>query len=207
MTPSPENDAARILTIAHAVFGDLRALLLAMPDELLDRAPAAGEWSVRQTMEHTIRVERSYRANCEYALVRIEDQPVGMPDERRPVADPADTAGDAHAIVRALSRRRAETDAALAGIDDASLERPTQYGPLDDDFDVDVRFRLHRFAVHLAEHTQQVEKTLRALGQGDTDARAYVRRLSALRARHERRSAPELIARLDGAIAQVAASL
>jgi len=178
-----------------------------MPDELLDRPPADGEWSVRQTMEHTIRVERSYRANCEYALVRSEDQPVGMPADRRPVADPADTAGDARAIVRALSRRRAETDAALAGADDAALARRSHYGPVDDDFEIDVRFRLHRFAVHLAEHTHQVEKTLRALGQRDGDARSYVRRLSVLRARHERRSPPDVLARLDGAIAQVAASV
>ena len=202
-TPTPTNDAARILTIAQAVFGDLRGLLVAVPDALLDREPAPGEWSVRQVMAHTIRVERSYRANCEYALVRRDDEPVGMPDERRPVADPADTAGDALAIAGALSRRRAETDASLAGADAAALASRTEYGPLDDDFQVDVRFRLHRFAVHLAEHTQQIDKTVRALGQRETDPQAYVRQISILRARHERRSPREVLARLDGAIADV----
>jgi hypothetical protein len=181
--PTPTNDASRILTIANAAFGELRGLLVAVPDALVDREPAPGEWSVRQTMEHAIRVERSYRANCEYALTRGEGEPVAMPAERRPQADPADTAGDALAI---------------------ALVKPTRYGPVDTAFDVDVRFRLHRFAVHLAEHTHQVDKTLRALGQRETDAQAYVRRLSVLRGRHERRSSPDVRARLDAAAADIA---
>ncbi len=201
-TPSAATDAERILTIAQAVFGDLRGLLLAVPDALLDREPAPGEWSIRQVMEHAIRVERSYRANGEYALARRDAEPIGMPAARRPAADPADTAGDALALVRSLARRRAETDAALAHLDAAELARPTQYGPADDVFQVDVRFRLHRFAVHLAEHARQVDKTVRALGQRETDPQAYVRRISVLRARHERRSGPHVLARLDGAIAE-----
>ena len=203
-TPTPTNDAARILTIANAAFGDLRGLLLAVPEALVDREPAAGEWSVRQTMEHAIRVERSYRARCEYALRRREDEPVEMPDELRPDPDPADTAGDALAIALAFARRRAETDASLGVLDAAALARPTQYDPVDESFDVDLRFRLHRFAVHIAEHAQQVAKTLRALTGPEPDAQAYVRRISVLRARHERRSSLELRARLDAAAADVA---
>lgn len=202
-TPTPTNDAARILTIAQAAFGDLRGLLLAVPDALVDSAPAPGEWSVRQTIEHAIRVERSYRANCLYALTRKDDEPVAMPADRRPQADPADTSGDALAITLAFARRRGETDAALAQLDASSLERPTRYGPVDVSFDVDLRFRLHRFAVHLVEHTQQVDKTLRALGQRESDAQSYVRHLSVLRARHERRSPSEVRARLDAAAADV----
>lgn len=203
-TPSAATDAERILTIAHSAFGDLRGLLLAVPDPLLDREPAPGEWTVRQILEHAIRVERSYRANCEYALARRDDEPVGMPAERRPAADPADTAGDAVAMIQALARRRAETDASLAHLDTAALARPTQYGPVGVAFPVDVRFRLHRFAVHLAEHARQVDNTLRALGQRETDPQAYVRRISILRARHERRSPREVQARLDRAVAEVA---
>lgn len=201
---TPTNDAERILTIANAAFGDLRGLLVAVPAELIDREPAPGEWSVRRTMEHAIRVERSYRANCEYALTRRDEEPVAMPAERRPEADPADTGGDALAIALALGCRRAETDAALAHLDAAALARPTRYGPLDEAFDVDVRFRLHRFAVHLVEHGHQVEKTLRALGQRGTDAQAYVRAISVIRARHERRSPQDVLARLDSALRAVA---
>ena len=215
-TASPANEAERILVLAQRAFGDLRGLLLAVPDTLLDREPATlaplaepgalprGEWTIRQTMEHTIRVERSYRANTQHALLRQDDDPLTLPDERRPKPDPADIAGDALAIARALARRRAETDHALGGTDAAQLGRPTQWAAVDEEFDVDVRFRLHRFGAHLVEHTQQVDKTLRQLGQMETDAQAYVRQISIIRARHERRSPESVRARLDAQVEAVA---
>ena len=45
--------------------------------------------------------------------------------------------------------------------------------------DVDVRFRLHRFAGHIAEHTVQCEKTLSALGWRPTEGRRIVRPVAA----------------------------
>jgi hypothetical protein len=47
-------------------------------------------------------------------------------------------------------------------------------------YDVDVRFRLHRFAAHVAEHTIQCEKTLAALDWRPTEGRRIARRLGAL---------------------------
>ena len=47
-------------------------------------------------------------------------------------------------------------------------------------FDVDVRFRLHRFAAHQIEHGIQCEKTLAVLGAPMTEGRRIVRRLTAL---------------------------
>ena len=196
---TPTNEADRILSLAQRAFGDLRGLLLAAPDALLDREPAPGEWPIRHTMEHAISVERSYRANTQHALLRRDDEPLVLPPDRRPKPDPADTAGDALAMVRALARRRAETDAALARTEAVELSRPSEWGS----FAVDVRFRLHRFGAHLVEHTQQVEKTLRALGQGETDAQAYVRQISIIRARHERRSSEAVRKRLDEALTAV----
>lgn len=204
LTATPLNEADRILVLAQRAFGDLRGLLLAVPDALLDREPAAGEWSIRKTMEHTTRVERSYRANTQHALLRRNDEPLTLPEDRRPKADAADTAGDALAMVIALARRRAETDAALGGTDASELSRPSRWAAVDVEFDVDVRFRLHRFGAHLVEHTQQIEKTLRALGQDETDAQAYVRQLSIIRARHERRSTEAVRERLDEAVTALA---
>jgi DinB family protein len=202
---SPVSEADRILTLAQRAFGDLRGLLLAVPDALLDREPAPGEWSVRKTMEHTIRVERSYRANTQHALLRRDDDPMYLPDERRPKADPADTSGDALAMTLALARRRSETDAALASTVASDLARPAQWAAVDDEFDVNVRFRMHRFGAHIVEHTHQIEKTLEALGQAETDAQAYVRQISILRSRHERRSSETARRRLDDSLAAVAA--
>jgi DinB family protein len=201
---SPTNEADRILALAQRAFGDLRGLLLAVPDGLLDKEPAPKEWSIRKTMEHTISVERSYRANTQFALLRGDGEPLTLPADRRPKADPADTEGDALAIAQALARRRAETDSALAGTEANELGRASQWAAVKELFNVDVRFRLHRFGAHLVEHKHQVEKTLRALGQVETDAQAYVRQISIIRSRHERRSTEGVRQRLDEAIAAVA---
>jgi len=201
---SPVSEADRILTLAQRAFGDLRGLLLAVPDALLDREPAPGEWSIRRTMEHTTRVERSYRANTQFALLRRDDEPLVLPEERRPKADPADTTGDALAMTLALARRRSETDAALAATIASELSRPTEWAAVETPFKVDVRFRLHRFGAHLVEHTHQIEKTLEALGQTETDAQAYVRQISILRSRPERRSSAAVRARLDDSLAAIA---
>ena len=94
-------------------------------DALLDRAPAQGEWSLRETFAHAIGVERSYRTATEYAIARTPAEPVMLPAERRPTPDPADTAGPGLEILVRFATRRAETDAALADAGQADLDRPT----------------------------------------------------------------------------------
>jgi len=74
--PPDADEASRILTLAQIAFGRLRGLLAGIDDDLLDRAPAEGEWSVRETMVHAINVERSYRANTQHALVRRDEEPL-----------------------------------------------------------------------------------------------------------------------------------
>jgi hypothetical protein len=56
------------------------------------------------------------------------------------------------------------------------LTRPTIWI----NYEIDVRFRLHRFASHVVEHTIQCEKILEALGWRPTEGRRIVRELSAL---------------------------
>ena len=56
------------------------------------------------------------------------------------------------------------------------MTRPTVWAH----YDVDVRFRLHRFAAHVIEHTIQCEKTLVALGWRPTEGRRIARQLAAL---------------------------
>jgi uncharacterized damage-inducible protein DinB len=197
---SDGDEASRILVLAQIAFGRLRGLLAGIDDDLLDRAPAEGEWSVRRTMVHAIEVERSYRANTRYALVRRDDEPLKLTAERRPTPDPADTAGGVLDILSAFAARRAETDAALAGLDADQMVRPSQWGPYDVSHQVDVRFRLHRFASHIVEHTVQCEKTIEALGMTLNDPRSVVRSIGAARGAHERRSSPATLDALDAAL-------
>jgi hypothetical protein len=200
-TLAPDTDeASRILTLAQVAFGRLRGLLASVDDDLLDRAPADGEWSLRRTLEHAIEVERSYRANTQHALVRRDSEPLKVPPDRRPKADPADTSGGVLEIVAAFASRRAETDAALAGLDADQMIRPSQWGPYEVPHQVDVRFRLHRFASHIVEHTVQCEKALDALGIALNDPRAVVRAIGATRGAHERRSSRAVLDALDAAL-------
>lgn len=186
-------EAQRILGLAQVAFGDLRGLIAGLGSDLLDRAPAEGEWSARETLQHTIGVERSYRANTAFALVRVPNDPLTLPPERRPQPDPADTSGDGSEIMERLAARRAETDADLGRITGEQMALPTAWG----EAEVDVRFRLHRFASHLVEHTVQCETALEAVGLKSGDARRVARRISIARAMHERITGPDELARLD----------
>ncbi|HUG05384.1 MAG TPA: DinB family protein [Candidatus Limnocylindria bacterium] len=167
---------------------------------MLDRAPAPGEWSLRETLAHTIGVERSYRANTRHALVRRDEEPLTLSAELRPQPDPADTSGGALDILAAFAARRAETDAALAGLDADQMVRPSQWGPYEVPHRIDVRFRLHRFASHIVEHTVQCEKALESLGFTLNDPRAVVRSIGATRGAHERRSPRTVLDALDAAL-------
>lgn len=200
--------APRILGLAQLAYGDLRGILLAIPDELVDREPGPGEWTVRQTCEHAIRVERSYRAGIVWALERTEDQPVLIPEERRPVPDPLDTRGSASDIESRFAFRRGETDRELRAITDTALPRPSIWraGP-GVEVTIDVRFRLHRLATHLQEHTIQIEKALDDLGWHPGDAPRAVRRLSVARAMHERISDSAVLAALDDDLEREASEL
>lgn len=119
---------------------------------------------------------------------------------RRPRPDPADTAGGVGDIVAAFARRRAETDTALSNLDESQMRRPSQWGAVHDAAVIDVRFRLHRFASHIAEHTVQCETTITALGVPLTDARAIVRAIGAARGAHERWSPHATLDALDAAL-------
>ena len=199
--PRAPTEAARILSLAQSAFGELRGLLAGLDDALLDRAPAEGEWSLRETLAHAINVERSYLASTEYALARTASDPVLMPADRRPQPDPSDTAGGVSDVLGRFARRRAQTDTTFAGLADATLlARPTVWGG----FDVDVRHRLHRFASHIAEHTNQCEKALRALDGFGGDARSIAKRIGAMRGLHERRSDPSKLRALDAALEEKA---
>ena len=187
-------------------------MLAAVDDELLDREPAVGEWSLRRTLAHAIGVERSYRANTELALVRADADPLSLPQDpdvpvrtatgeyRRPRPDPADTAGGMLDIVAAFARRRAETDASLSALSETQLRRPSQWGAVHDPAVIDVRFRLRRFASHIVEHSVQCEKTTASLGVTLNDPRAVVRSIGAMRGAHERRSPRAVLEALDAAL-------
>ena len=171
----PHPESRRILALAQRALGDLRGLLAGLPADRLDVAPRAGEWSIRAVLHHLLVVERRYAVQTLYAVERADAEPVRIPEDRLPTPAQLDDRGDADALLARLADARAETDRRLGALPAAAMLRPTVWVKVD----VDVRFRLHRFAAHLVEHTVQCEKTLAALGWGGTEGRRIVRHVTA----------------------------
>jgi uncharacterized damage-inducible protein DinB len=168
-------ESRRIMALAQRAFGDLRGLLAGLPADLLDRAPSAGEWPLRETLRHMLLVERRYAVQTRYAVDRKDSEPVRIPDDRQPTATAKDVEGDVGTIGARSGAARADTNRWLGDVEDPAMSRPTIWVG----YDVDVRFRLHRFAAHLVEHTIQIEKSLGALGWRATEGRRIARHVAA----------------------------
>jgi len=172
--PLPES--RRILSFAQRAFGDLRGLLAGLPADLIDRVPRAGEWPVREVLRHMWVIERRYALQTLYALERADSDPVRIADDRLPTSAQMDVTGGIDEVLARLGEARAESNRRLGDVAPGLMTRPTIWAR----YDVDVRFRLHRFAAHVSEHTIQCEKALAALGAQPTEGRRIARQLAAL---------------------------
>jgi hypothetical protein len=171
----PHAESRRILALAQQAFGDLRGLVLGLAEDLLERAPREGEWSVGAVLRHVLSVEQRYAIQTQWAVERADSDPIRIQTDRLPSAEPLPISASAVELLAALASARAETNRMLGNVAPAAMTRPTQWVH----YDVDVRFRLHRFGAHIAEHTVQCEKTLAGLGGPMTEGRRIVRRLTA----------------------------
>ena len=172
----PHPESRRILSLAQRAFGDLRGLLIGLPTELLDTTPRDGEWSVRETLRHIIVIEGRYAVQTRYAVDRSDADPMRVADDKMPTPAQIDVTGGISRLLARVAEARAQTDRWLSELPASAMVRPTQWMQ----FETDVRFRLHRFAAHLLEHTVQLEKTLATLNWRATEGRRIVRRLTAL---------------------------
>jgi DinB superfamily len=172
----PHAESRRILALAQQAFGDLRGLVLGLADDLLERAPREREWSVGDVLRHVLSVEQRYAIQTRWAVERADDDPIRIPADRLPSTEPAPIAVGVAELLAELASARAETNRTLGNVAAAAMTRPTQWVQ----YDIDVRFRLHRFGAHIVEHTVQCEKTLAALGGPVTEGRRIVRRLTAI---------------------------
>jgi uncharacterized damage-inducible protein DinB len=194
--PGP-GERARAVALGQAAFGDLRGLLCGLPDALLDAEPGDSEWTLRQVLQHVLWVERRYQLQTAYAANRSDDDPARIePDVV------VEDAGSIAAWLQMLSAAREEGRQALTFLDD-KIGRPSVWSG----HAVDIRFRLHRFTGHLAQHTIQCEKVLRRLDHPVREARYLVRLISAARGGHEWLSEPAVLTELDAEHLTLASSL
>ena len=199
----PPPESRRILALAQRAFGDLRGLLAGLPDALLDTAPQDGEWTLREVLRHVAVVERRYAMQTAYAIDRAESDPLRISTEQLAAADGAVSQGSAGALLAQIGAARADTDRRLGDLPPAAMLRPTGWLH----YQVDVRFRLHRFAAHRVEHTVQSEKTLDALGWRATEGRWIARRVSAAIAELEGLGAVADAREMEGRLAERLASV
>jgi uncharacterized damage-inducible protein DinB len=193
---SPATESARLVAVGQRAWGELRGLLVGLMDDVLDEPEWVGSreaagWTLRQILAHVLLTERRYREHVEYALRRKEAEPVRR-EPAAAISEPEQLGGIRDWIHRIAAER--EAGAPLGQASAEQLLRPTIWVG----YEVNVRFRLLRFAGHLVEHTVQAEKLLASGGRPFGEAHAIVRRISAARGAHELLTPVDELVRLDG---------
>ena len=125
----------------------------ALAADLLQRQPAAGEWSALECLQHLIDTEHifPFRVRC---LLAGEDFPAFDPDQQGTKAPSDQSPGD---IAREFAHMRAESLALLAGVTEADLDRRARHQALGQ---VTMGEMLHEWAGHDLMHTVQGERAL-----------------------------------------------
>jgi hypothetical protein len=172
---SGPTQAGRILGQATAARWDLHGLLLPLGPADLDRPPGGGEWTLRETLAHTAIAQALYTLSTAYwARQPRVSGPIPAPPEL-PFTRLPDAAWLAGTLQDHLHRLDTALDLSVGLLgrlnDDADLDKPAVWAG----HDVTVRFRLHLYAMHLREHTIQVEKTLVMLGRQPTEVERIAR--------------------------------
>jgi DinB family protein len=156
---------------------DLQGVLAGLSDPELDADPGGGEWTVRQTMAHTIGGQRGYAWGSAYWIsVRDEPKPEGprrAPDELF-VSMPEDDQEATGTLVEVRQKLDDIVDAASSRFATLTTDEMDSaagwYG-----FPVTVGFRMWRWPSHIEEHTVQVEKTLDMINHRRTEVERLVR--------------------------------
>jgi hypothetical protein len=185
----------------------LQGRLAALEDPVLDSGAEDGEWTVRQTLGHTIDGQRSYGWFTRWWLSQPlgADRPSRVPDEVEALSR-RDLPGEEAEGAGSLADLRARLDAVLdewalrfVDLDEAALAVPAVWAGTP----VDIDFRLGRWASHIREHTVQLDKTLDWLGYRPSEVVRIVRDLHTAWGRLEAQIFPAAPAGTDAAIASI----
>jgi DinB superfamily len=154
--------------------GRLLGSFIGLSETQFDAPPGPGEWSVRRVLGHVIATDLRYAIAVRYAVERARTGgtgPLRPPDAALPSRiGEAFANGSMNEAIDELSRTGDGLSTELGAIPDSLLDAPTNWVA----WNLDVRFRLHRFAAHLREHTIQVAKVLHAFGFAQTEAQLFL---------------------------------
>jgi uncharacterized damage-inducible protein DinB len=210
------SQAQRILAQYHQAYRDLTGVLAGVCTEDLDRAPAEGEWPLRETLVHMIGAEHGFLAVCRLGVERRRANNAEEPSddewnafrapfvEARKAAEDVIAGGTIEAIRNAFATIHIRVLRELGDVADPEVDAPAWFW----DGAMPIRFRLHRFEEHLRQHTIQLDKTL-AVIQPPTEARCLVRNIYNALADVESASEPgdDVRAATAGVISERAAAI
>ncbi len=182
--PFPLTQSQHILGQYHAAYRDLQTILLGVTDTTYDQEPAAGEWPMRLVLGHLVGSERHFFALVHYGVERQRDgaeRPLRLPDsetdkvtgpyqEFRTLIDTGSMAG----LLAFYETLHQQVLQYAATISDQELEGKSLWW---ENIEYTLHHRLHRFEMHLRQHTVQAEKTLTMLNQPPNEAKRLLRHL------------------------------
>jgi uncharacterized damage-inducible protein DinB len=128
-------------------------LVSTLPVELLSRAPAEGEWSALNCLQHLLIAERSLFPTRFQAFLARENFVAFDPNARHTDID----AQTPEQLVDAFARYRQENLAVIQQVKDEDLGRTVQHPALGT---VTLAQMLHTWAAHDLNHTIQAERAL-----------------------------------------------
>lgn len=185
----------------------LQGRLAALDDSFLDRVPRDGEWTLRETLAHTVGGQRGYGAFTRWWLRQPlgDGRPSRIPDsaeaelDRELPPEATEAEGSVADIRSRFDDVLDEWALRVAGLDDAALAASARWAGVP----VDIDFRIGRWASHIREHTIQVDKTLDWLGYSPTEPARIVRDLYAAWGRLEARVFPVTPAGMESSVAAI----
>jgi uncharacterized damage-inducible protein DinB len=168
-SPHPFTIAQRILGQYHTAYRDSQAVLLGGTDEQAARIPAEGEWPLRQVLAHIVQADRGFFTAILLGLEHIRKgntEPFQITEEiwnnfwaDAPFSDLAEN-GSLSQIQAYYATLHARILRKFSSLTNADLDLPLHYWESEP---FSLEFRLHRFSLHLRQHTIQAEKTLAML--------------------------------------------
>lgn len=179
---TPLSHTHRALGQYHSAYRDLQALLIGCDDELLDRAPAKGEWPLRIILGHMMAAEREFFARIWHAIDQNRAG-VEQPDEMTAEAV-EEFVGSWQDFERTMNRLSLNGILAfydtlhkrvLRELTDIQAEELEVAALWWEEIPLTVEFRLHRLDSHLRQHTVQIEKTLEVIERTPGEAQRLLR--------------------------------
>ncbi|MCA9927776.1 MAG: DinB family protein, partial [Anaerolineales bacterium] len=170
-----------ILAHHHTAYRDLQAVLLGVPDDLPDKAPAPGEWPLRRILAHMIYTECAFYAlvhgglhtartgterpslSPEYIATLIPDYEKLDAIIEQPTVAP---------LLAFYDQLHQQIQTRFADMTDDELQTPSLWWEGEP---LPLAWRLHRFDAHLRQHTIQIEKVPAALNVPLPEGKRHLR--------------------------------